>query len=49
MNLKKNAGMTEDQIAETINEIKDSIFDNLKYRNIEHGEYLKLLKGISFS
>ena len=46
---KKNTGMTDDQIRDTINKIKDSIFDNLKYRNIEHEEYLKLLKGISFS
>ena len=47
--LKKNTGMTDDQIRDTVNKIKDSIFDNLKYRNIEHEEYLKLLKGISFS
>ena len=47
--LKKNTGMSDDQIRDTVNKIKDSIFDNLKYRNIEHEEYLKLLKGISFS
>ena len=46
--LKKNAQMTGDQAEETIREIKRSIFDNLRHENIEHGEYLKLLEGISF-
>ena len=47
--LKKNAQMTDDQMEETIKEIKDFIFDALRYENIEHEEYLKLLEGISFS
>ena len=46
--LKENAGMTDHQAKNTITEIKDSIFDNLKYENIDLEEYLKLLKGISF-
>ena len=47
--LKENTHMTNEQVKDAINKIKDSIFDNLKYRNIDLEEYLKLFKGISFS
>lgn len=46
--LKDNTGMTEKQRKETVKKIKDSIFDNLEYENIDLEEYLKLFKGISF-
>ena len=39
-------GMTEDQMNESIKQIKDTIFENLKHQNIED-DYIKLLKGIS--
>ena len=41
--------MTDGEVSKAVKEIKDSIFDNLKYENIELEEYLKLFKGISFS
>ncbi len=40
-------GMTADQAQDILNQIKDSIFENLKYQNIED-TYIKLLKRISF-
>ena len=46
--LKDNTEMTDEQKEETVKKIKDSIFDNLKYENIDLEEYLKLFKGISF-
>lgn len=39
-------GMTENQMNESIKQIKDTIFENLKHQNIED-DYTKLLKGIS--
>ena len=39
-------GMTENQMNNTIKQIKDTIFENLKPQNIED-DYTKLLKGIS--
>ena len=39
-------GMTENQMNDTIKQIKDTIFENLKPQNIED-DYTKLLKGIS--
>ena len=47
--LKQNTKMTDGEVSKAVKEIKDSIFDNLKYENIELEEYLKLFKGISFS
>ena len=47
--LQQNTKMTDGEMSKAVKEIKDSIFDNLKYENIELEEYLKLFKGISFS
>lgn len=47
--LEQNTKMTTGEISKMVKEIKDSIFDNLKYENIEIEEYFKLFKGISFS
>lgn len=38
-------GMTEDQMNESIKQIKDTVFENLKHQNIED-DYTKLLRGI---
>lgn len=42
----KDNGMTETQIQDTMKQIKNTIFENLKPQNIED-TYLKILKGIS--
>lgn len=42
----KDNGMTEAQMNDSIKQIKNTIFDNLKHQNIED-DYTKLLKGIS--
>lgn len=39
-------GMNSDQTEETLKNIKNLIFENLKYQNIDIGEYSKLLHGI---
>lgn len=44
----KDNGMTEAQMNDSIKQIKNTIFDNLKHQNIED-DYTKLLKGISLS
>ena len=46
--LKQNAEMADEKTKDIIAEIKDSIFNNLKYENIDLEEYSKLLRGISF-
>ncbi len=43
--LKEN-GMTEAQMNDSIKQIKNTVFENLKHQNIED-DYIKLLKGIS--
>jgi hypothetical protein len=40
-------GMSSQQTRDTISKIKNSIFDGLKYKNIDE-DYTKLLEGISF-
>ena len=47
--LRNDCGMTDEEMKNKIAEIKKLIFQNLKYENIEYGEYLKLLEGISFN
>ena len=42
----KGNSMTSEQSEEKITEIKNSIFDNLNYENIDYDEYVKLLRGI---
>lgn len=41
-------GMTADQAKDTIETIKNSVFEKLKYSNIDETEYAKLLRGITF-
>jgi len=41
-------GMSADQARDMVTKIKNLIFDNLKYQNIDEREYAKLLRGISF-
>ena len=41
-------GMTAYQAKDTITQIKNLIFENLKHQNIDDSEYAKLLQGISF-
>jgi hypothetical protein len=40
-------GMSSEQAEETLKIIKNLIFENLKYQNVDIGEYSKLFHGIT--